>query len=430
MKLKIITISLLLLSKFSFCQVSKQDIKHFGENLNIRREQRIGVNPYARGFLQVPFDELDIKGVYAVSSKFMSLTYPNQNPILVEGMFTTIEMDKVVFDKFIFQIFKHLENDKRNIIGLLNSFCDNEELAERIYSQYTKEYGVKLSKLSNSNDSNSEISYKNKPFNIPFDDEVENISHDINVRKIELKAIGVQFRQNGENGIDNETTFQINVNSDEIILKSKYLDGNMVEEFVVDTITYENNYVIFALKELSQVKRNSFLSPAKVSYNFFLNYNKQSKSYTCKLISIDKQEQKIFLNRVSLVNILANKNNIDKQEPLEKVENNIKHNSTINDNVFETEEFKIIIEKQQNDSYKFSMWNKNEINSTKPDIVILNGKLLSAGSGGNYKYEFVENNKKYELFINEIGAEEDADADYTIYEDEKEILTQSAKRIK
>ncbi len=114
----------------------------FADKLNQRREENAGANPYIDGYIQVPFGPVNYKGVKAVSDKFMLDIYPDQDIRLVMGMFTTLGLDKVVFDKFILRIFMYGNKDREITEGLIRVMCDDADLAERIYTQWSKAHST------------------------------------------------------------------------------------------------------------------------------------------------------------------------------------------------------------------------------------------------------------------------------------------------
>jgi hypothetical protein len=298
----LLTLLILILATQTFAQVNSNDIRTFGQNLNIRRKNNVGINPHSVDHLQVPFGNLNYNGVKAVSSKFLSNAYPNDNPILVGGLFSTIGLDKVVFDKFIFQLFLYAEGDKKIVIRLINAFCDNITLSNRIYDQYKKEYAAKIGKIKKT--TSSETVDETKPtFCIPIRaDDTTLTFKDKNIYAITFTTKGVQFKNDdGNSGMDLETKFEIYISGTKIKLKSPYLDGFMVEDYIVDSIALdkETQSQMFFLKDEAQVKRNSFLSPARVEKSLQLYWDK-SIGYFVALKSITGDDYKIFANQVTI----------------------------------------------------------------------------------------------------------------------------------
>lgn len=105
----IITIS----TNFANAQVSSSDRFKFGQNLEIRRELNVGFSLIPSQRLSVPFGNFVYNGVRMVSFKFISNAYPEVKITLVEGFFSTIGLDKKVFDKFIYQIFLYDQAEKK-----------------------------------------------------------------------------------------------------------------------------------------------------------------------------------------------------------------------------------------------------------------------------------------------------------------------------
>lgn len=298
----LLTILILITTTQTFAQVNSNDIRTFGNNLNIRRKNNVGINPHSVDHLQVPFGNFNYNGVKAVSSKFLSIAYPNDNPILVGGLFSTIGLDKVVFDKFIFQIFIYAEGDKSIVIGLINALCDNIPLSNRIYDQYKKEYATKIGKIKKTTSSQA-VDETKSTFSIPIkSDETILTFKEKNISAVTFITKGVQFKnEDGNSGMDVETKFEIYISGTKIKLKSPYLDGFMVEDYIVDSIALdkETQSQMFFLKDEAQVRRNSFLSPAKVEKTLQLYWDK-SIGYFIALKSLTGDDYKIFANQVTM----------------------------------------------------------------------------------------------------------------------------------
>lgn len=95
--------------------------------------------------------------------------------------------------------------------------------------------------------------------------------------------------------------------------------------------------------------------------------------------------------------------------------------------VLETSKFRIRIDDLGNDNYRYASWSIKKAMSEKPDLVITNGKWIADGSGGNSKYDFKKGNYLYECYIIVLGTSDSPPATLTIYENDKEILSQNAK---
>lgn len=152
----------LFLSISSNAQVSNADMSQFAEKLNSRRTQEVGVNPNSRDFMQVPFGPINYKGVKQISTKFMSDIYPNQDMRLVNGMFTTLGLDKVVFDKFILQLFLYADGDKDIASSLIYLMCGDPNLSKRIYDRYSVTNATLIKRRLQSNPYIDDIKERNE----------------------------------------------------------------------------------------------------------------------------------------------------------------------------------------------------------------------------------------------------------------------------
>jgi hypothetical protein len=97
--------------------------------------------------------------------------------------------------------------------------------------------------------------------------------------------------------------------------------------------------------------------------------------------------------------------------------------------ILETSKFRIRIDDLGNDNYRYASWPVKKPMSEKPDLVIINGKWIAEGSGGNSKFDFKKDDYLYECYIIVLGTSESPPATLTIYQNDKEILSQDAKII-
>ncbi|MBF4515341.1 hypothetical protein IRZ71_03270 [Flavobacterium sp. ANB] len=95
--------------------------------------------------------------------------------------------------------------------------------------------------------------------------------------------------------------------------------------------------------------------------------------------------------------------------------------------VLETAKFRIRIDDLGNENYRYASWSIKKGMNEKPDLIISNGKWSAEGSGGNSKFEFKSGGYLYECYIIVLGTSDSPPATLTIYENNKEILSQNAK---
>jgi len=87
-----------------------------------------------------------------------------------------------------------------------------------------------------------------------------------------------------------------------------------------------------------------------------------------------------------------------------------------------TEKYLIRIDELAADKYRYASWKIGEKESSKPDIILSNGKLEFEGSGGNYVITFVAGNYTYKVYRNTIGEENSPDITLYIEKEGKVIL--------
>lgn len=95
--------------------------------------------------------------------------------------------------------------------------------------------------------------------------------------------------------------------------------------------------------------------------------------------------------------------------------------------VLETSKFRIRIDDLGNENYRYASWSIKKSMSEKPDLIITNGKWTPDGSGGNSKFDFKKGAYLYECYIIVLGTSDSPPAVLTIYQNNKEILSQNAK---
>ncbi|MEO8237274.1 MAG: hypothetical protein ABI793_15790 [Flavobacterium sp.] len=97
--------------------------------------------------------------------------------------------------------------------------------------------------------------------------------------------------------------------------------------------------------------------------------------------------------------------------------------------VLVTSKFKIRIDDLGNENYRYASWSPNQKMSEKPDLVIMNGKFIAEGTGGNHHYDFKKGNFLYQCDITVLGEKNSAPAALFVYQNGKKIVSQEAKFI-
>jgi hypothetical protein len=219
--------------------------------------------------------------------------------------------------------------------------------------------------------------------------------------------------------------------------------GNFCKHYIM-----ENGKLAYTLTQYETIT----ITNLKAHYNKLYSKNKIGELY----YSDDyKHYSKVYLSKNNLATIEWRKTNLKnlpmnvqnkiKQEMALKIkkeeEKPVEETANIEDVIKErneaanviksayiTDNYRLVIEKQSSNLFTLKVWNKTSLENSSPEIEVSGGEILPAGSGGNYKYIFKENSKTYEIFVNVMGAEDDPDAEYTVYENENEILNENAKK--
>ena len=92
--------------------------------------------------------------------------------------------------------------------------------------------------------------------------------------------------------------------------------------------------------------------------------------------------------------------------------------------VAETKQFKIRIDDLGKENYRYAAWSVNKTPSTKPDLILANGKIIYEGSGGNHHYEFKNGKYTYSIQITVLGTAESPAGWLEVIKTDKLILRQ------
>lgn len=282
-----------------FGQISKDRMK-FAQNLNIRRANHEAANPHAAGFLQVPFGEINYKGVEAVSTKFMLDAYPKEDPHLVMGLFETLGLDSVVFRKFMFQAFLATNGDKHLTVGLLNALCDNLSVSQRIFNFYQPKFANQIPKQTVQED-DAATEEPSKTFDIPIKDSKDGFKNR-GLKSISFSTNTVQFYKGGQYGVDNNTNWKIFISADLIKLVSPYRDGNMVDEYTVIESKYDSEHQYWEFSTGTLGEEHSLYHNKTIIKNIFhLSYDSTGVGYVLSMKSVDKSESLVFTNQLNVI---------------------------------------------------------------------------------------------------------------------------------
>lgn len=94
---------------------------------------------------------------------------------------------------------------------------------------------------------------------------------------------------------------------------------------------------------------------------------------------------------------------------------------------FKTKHYLIRIDELENGKYRYASWKNNQNESTKPDIILINGNVEFSGSGGNHTITFKKGNFKYVVYRFHIGASDTPEISLSVEENNKEILNEDGQ---
>ncbi|WDF47193.1 hypothetical protein PQ459_01630 [Chryseobacterium sp. KACC 21268] len=94
---------------------------------------------------------------------------------------------------------------------------------------------------------------------------------------------------------------------------------------------------------------------------------------------------------------------------------------------FTTKNYLIRIDELSNGKYRYASWKSGESETSKPDLILVNGELQFDGSGGNHTITFKKGEFKYKIYRGIIGVNEAAEISLTVEQNGKVILQQDGK---
>lgn len=94
---------------------------------------------------------------------------------------------------------------------------------------------------------------------------------------------------------------------------------------------------------------------------------------------------------------------------------------------FETDKYRVRIDDMGDDEFRYTSWTLNEKVADAPELIILDGKFIWEGSGGNHHFRFENKSYIYKVEVTRIGKEK-APPTLTITQGDKTILSQRAKK--
>ena len=89
-----------------------------------------------------------------------------------------------------------------------------------------------------------------------------------------------------------------------------------------------------------------------------------------------------------------------------------------------TKNYLIRIDKLTDYKYRYASWKINNLESSKPDLILNNGELKFEGSGGNHVITFSNGKYTYKVYRNCIGEVNSPDITFEVEKDGKLILTE------
>lgn len=92
-----------------------------------------------------------------------------------------------------------------------------------------------------------------------------------------------------------------------------------------------------------------------------------------------------------------------------------------------TMHYLIRIDETTEGQYRYASWKVRKSESSRPDLILQNGKLEMQGSGGNHVIIFQNKEYTYKIYRNIIGEEDHSDITLTVEKNDKIILSEDGK---
>lgn len=94
-----------------------------------------------------------------------------------------------------------------------------------------------------------------------------------------------------------------------------------------------------------------------------------------------------------------------------------------------TKNFLIRIDLMNNFKYRYSSWKIGKSESSKPDLVLINGEVEYSGTIGYHYFTFKNKNYTYKIDIDNIASDEIPETSLEVLKDDKTILFEEGKRL-
>jgi hypothetical protein len=79
--------------------------------------------------------------------------------------------------------------------------------------------------------------------------------------------------------------------------------------------------------------------------------------------------------------------------------------------------------------YRYSSWGADKQTSAKPDLVLVKGKVVFEGSGGNHYYEFTNGKHIYRCDVCVLGRDDSPSGSLEVYKGDKLILSEAVVEV-
>lgn len=92
--------------------------------------------------------------------------------------------------------------------------------------------------------------------------------------------------------------------------------------------------------------------------------------------------------------------------------------------LFKTSKYQIRIDQLNNDQYRYASWKVGQSQSSKPDLILINGKREYDGSAGNYTFIFNSGNYHYQVYRMLMGSDESSEVSLVVTKNKLKLLEQ------
>ncbi len=200
--------------------------------------------------------------------------------------------------------------DKRNLKIVFDDMCGNSVMGNWVADYVIKKYATPAKAQAKTIPNPSANDIKIIGYDIPINAHENNNAdtnykpkfHDKDIRAMLISTNEVQFK-NAEkgSGYDRNTEWEIYIYADNVMLRSSYKDGNLVQNYTVLKMEYDytKQAQMFTLGTPAQ-ENSVFHSKPSITHCLWLSWEQGVNNYVIELKSVDGAEYLAFMNNLTV----------------------------------------------------------------------------------------------------------------------------------